>query len=96
MSASGDAMNKSILAMLTSIEPMLSNPAITQNMTPVQKSEFAELKGHLAQMKSEIAAGTITTPKEQQAKMMRIQGLVMRMMSAGLTRTPAPAMEAKK
>lgn len=96
MSAQGDAMNKSILAMLTSIEPMLSNPAITQNMTPVQKSEFAELKGHLAQMRSEIAAGKITTPKEQQVKMMRIQGLVMRMMSAGMSMPKAPPAEAKK
>lgn len=88
MSAQGDAMNRSVLAMLNSVEPMLNNPAITQNMTQLQKSEFNELKQHLAQLKADIASGKITTPAEQQAKMLRIQGLVMRMMSAGLS---APA-----
>ncbi len=97
MSAQGDAMNKSVLGMLNSVEPMLSNPAITQNMTALQKSEFAELKQHLAQMKADIAAGKVTTAAEQQAKMMRIQGLVMRMMSAGLTMPKAaPPAEGKK
>jgi len=96
MSASGDAMNKSVLAMLTSIEPMLNNPQITQNMTLQQKSEFAELKQTLATMKTEMAAGKITSSAEQQAKMMRIQGLVMRMMSAGMAMPKAAAPEAKK
>lgn len=97
MSAAGDAMNKSVLGMLNSVEPMLNNPAIQQNMTPLQKSEFNELKQHLAQMKSDIAAGKISTPAEQQAKMLRIQGLVMRMMSAGLTvPKAAPPADAKK
>ncbi len=96
MSASGDAMNKSIIAMLSSMEPMLNNPVITQNMTLQQKSEFAELKQTLATMKAEMAAGTITSPHEQQAKMMRIQRLVMRMMSASMTMPKAAVPEAKK
>lgn len=97
MSAQGDAMNRSVLGMLESVEPMLNNPAITQNMTQLQKSEFAELKQHLAQMKADIASGKITTPAEQQAKMLRIQGLVMRMMSAGMSMPKAaPAPEAAK
>ncbi len=96
MSASGDALNKSIIAMLNSMEPMLNNPAFTQNMTLQQKSEFAEFKQHLAVMKEEMAAGKITSPQEQQAKMMRIQGLMMRMMSAGMTMPKAATPEAKK
>lgn len=93
MSASGDAMNASVIGMLDSIGPMLNNPAITQGMTPPQKKDYAELQKMIAELKAGMAAKTITTPAQQQAQMMKIQGLVMRMMSAGITMpqfTPAP------
>lgn len=93
MSASGDAMNASVIGMLDSIGPMLNNPAITQGMTPPQKADYAELQKMIAELKAGMAAKTITTPAQQQAQMMKIQGLVMRMMSAGITMpqvTPAP------
>ncbi|MDP3544159.1 MAG: hypothetical protein Q8T11_16955 [Elusimicrobiota bacterium] len=84
LNAQGDAANRSMVAMLDSITPMLSNPAITQNMGPQQKADYAELIGMIQQLKADAAANTITSPAEQQAKMMKIQGLVMRMMSAGI------------
>lgn len=84
MSASGDAMNKSVLGMLDSIAPMLDNPAITQNMSLQQKSDYAELKKLITGLKTGMSANTITSPQEQQAQMMRIQQLVMRVMSAGI------------
>lgn len=98
MSAQGDAMNRSVVNMLETLAPMLDNPAITQGMTLQQKSDYAELKRALQELKNGMAASTITSPQEQQAKMMRIQQLVMRMMSAGLAMpkaAPAPAPGAK-
>lgn len=97
LNAQGDAANRSMVAMLDSIMPMLSNPAITRNMGPEQKAEFAELTGMIQQLKADAAANTITSPAEQQAKMMKIQGLVMRMMSAGIAMPkPQAPPEAKK
>jgi hypothetical protein len=91
MSAQGDALNKSIAGMLDSIAPMLNNPAITQNMTPQAKADFDELNTMLQELKSGIASNTITTPQEQQAKMLKIQQLVMRMLSSGLA-MPKPGL----
>jgi hypothetical protein len=81
--ASADAMNKGVLGMLDSMAPMLDNPAITQNMMPAQKADYLELKKMIADLRTGIATNSITSPQEQQAKMMKIQALVMRMMSAG-------------
>lgn len=97
MGSSGDAMNKSVIGMLDSIGPMLNNPLITKNMTPSQKADYAELTKLIADLKTGMAANTITSPQQQQEKMMKIQSLVMRMMSAGIQmpkQNPAP--EAKK
>lgn len=91
MTAQGDAMNKSMVGMLESISPMLSNPAITKNMNPQQKADFDELNRMLQELKTGIASNTITTPQEQQAKMMKIQQLVMRMLSTGLV-MPKPGL----
>jgi hypothetical protein len=99
MSASGDALNKSMVAMLDSLAPMLNNPMITKNMTPQQKADFAELQKMMSDLKAGIAANTLTSAQEQQAKMMKIQQIVMRMMSAGMTMPKpqsAPAPGAKK
>lgn len=90
MSAQGDALNKSIAGMLDSIAPMLNNPAITQNMSPQQKADYAELKKMMADMRTSMAENTLTSPQEQQARMMKIQQLVMRMVSAGMTMPKAP------
>lgn len=97
MNAAGDAMNKSMIGMLDSLGPMLNNPMITQNMTLQQKSDYAELKRSIETLKAEMIQGKITSPKEQQEKMTRIQGLVMRMMG-GLTAPQAapPAAGASK
>jgi hypothetical protein len=92
-------MNKSALGMLNAMAPMLNNPMITKNMTPQQKADFNELQTMIADLKSGIASNTITTAQDQQAKMMKIQQLLMRMMSAGMAMPklqPAPAAEAKK
>jgi hypothetical protein len=89
LNAQGDAANRSMVAMLDSITPLLNNPAITRSMGPQQKADYAELTGMIQQLKADAAANTITSPAEQQAKMMKIQGLVMRMMSAGIA-TPKP------
>ena len=91
MTAQGDAMNKSMVGMLESISPMLNNPAITKNMTPQAKADFDELNKMLQELKSGIASNTITTPQEQQAKMLKIQQLVMRMLSTGLV-MPKPGL----
>jgi hypothetical protein len=99
MSASGDAMNKSMVAMLDSLAPMLNNPMITKNMTPQQKADFAELQKMMSELKTGIATNSTTSAQEQQAKMMKIQQVVMRMMSAGMTMPKpqlAPAPGAKK
>ena len=85
MSAQGDAMNKSMVAMLDTMGPLLNNPMITQNMGPAQKADFAELTGMIRDLKAGMAARTITSPQEQQAKMAKIQQLVMRVMSSGMT-----------
>lgn len=84
MNAQGDAMNKSMAGMLDAIEPMLNNPMITQNMTPQQKSDYAELKRMMRDFKTSLAANTLPSHQEQQARLMQIQGLVMRMVSAGM------------
>lgn len=92
MSASGDAMNKSVITMLDSIGPMLNNPLITQGMSLQQKSEYAELKRMISDMKTDMVQGKTMTSAEHQAKMMKIQNLMMRMMSAGIAPPPpAPA-----
>lgn len=97
MSAQGDALNRSIAGMLESIAPMLNNPAIAQNMSPQQKADYAELKRMLADMRTSMASNTITSPQEQQAQMMKIQQLVMRMVSAGMTMPKtAPAAPGEK
>lgn len=85
MNAAGDAMNKSMIGMLDSLGPMLNNPMITQNMTLQQKADYAELKRTIETLKADMVQNKITSPKEQQERMTRIQGLVMRMMSAGLS-----------
>ena len=98
MSASGDAMNKSVITMLDSMAPLLNNPAITKNMSLQQKADYVELKRMITDMKTGMIENKITSPQEQTAKMMKIQQLVMRMMSAGMTLpTPqtAPAPGAK-
>jgi hypothetical protein len=89
MSASGDAMNKSVITMLDSMAPLLNNPAITKNMSLQQKADYVELKRMIADMKTGMIENKITSPQEQTAKMMKIQQLVMRMMSAGMT-MPSP------
>jgi hypothetical protein len=91
MTAQGDAINKSMVGMLESISPMLSNPAITKGMNPQQKADFDELNKMLQDLKTGIASNTITTPQEQQAKMLKIQQLVMRMLSTGLA-MPKPGL----
>lgn len=97
LNAQGDAANRSMVAMLDSITPLLNNPAITRSMGPQQKADYAELTGMIQQLKADAAANTITSPQEQQAKMMKIQSLVMRMMSAGIAMPkPQAPPEAKK
>ncbi len=91
MSASGDAMNRSVIAMLDSMAPLLNNPAITKGMSLQQKADYVELKRMMADMKTGMIENRITSPQEQQARMMKIQQLTMRMMSAGL---PMPAPQA--
>lgn len=89
MSASGDAMNKSIVTMLDAIAPMLNNPAITKNMTLQQKADYVELKRMISDLKTGMIENKITSPQEQQARMMKIQQLTMRMVSAGMAMPPA-------
>lgn len=96
MSAAGDAMNKSVLGMLDSMAPMLNNPAITQNMSLQQKSDYAELKGLIATLRSDMATGKRTSDQEQQARMLKIQQMTMRLMSAGMTMPKPSAPEPPK
>lgn len=85
MSASVDALNRSMIGMLDSIAPMLNNPTITKNMTPRQKADYAELKTMMQDLKTGMASNTRTSSQDQQAKMLKIQQIVMRLMSAGMT-----------
>lgn len=96
LNTQADAANRSMVAMLDSITPLLSNPAITRGMGPAQKADYAELTRMIQQLKADAAANTITSPAEQQAKMMKIQGLVMRMMSAGISMPKPQPPEAGK
>lgn len=92
MSAKGDAMNKSVVAMLDSIAPMLNNPALTKNMGPQQKADFAEMNKLMAEMKNGIASNSPQPPEQRQKDMLRFQNLMMRMLSAA----PAPEMPAAR
>jgi len=98
MKAQGDTMNKSAIAMLDSIAPMLNNPIFTQNMSLQQKSDFNALKALIQDMKADMASNKITSPQEQQAKMLKIQQLMMRVLSSGMTmpKAAAPAPGANK
>ncbi len=94
MSSQADAMNKSVIGMLDSMAPMLNNPAITQNMTPQQKADYDELKTLILELRNGMAANKVISPQEQQAKMIKVQQLVMRMMSAGVSGPKRPATSA--
>ncbi|MEQ1920614.1 MAG: Yip1 family protein, partial [Elusimicrobiota bacterium] len=98
MKAQGDAMNKSAIAMLDSIAPMLNNPIFTKNMSPQQKSDFIALKALIQDLKTDMADNKISSPQEQQAKMIKVQQLMMRVLSSGMTlpKTAAPAAGAQK
>ncbi len=86
LSAQGDALNKSVISMLDSIAPMLNNPLVTRGMTPLQKSDYATLKNMIQELRGSMLANARVSPQEQQAKMLKIQELVMRVMSAGINR----------
>ncbi|MBI5245557.1 MAG: hypothetical protein HY923_00120 [Elusimicrobia bacterium] len=90
MTAQGDAMNKSVLAMLDSMAPMLNSPAITKNMSPQQKADFAELNKLISELKNGIATNATSTPEQRQKDMTRVQNLMMRMLS-GVQMPPIPA-----
>jgi hypothetical protein len=98
MSAQGDAMNKSVAAMLDSMLPMLNNPALTKNMSPQQKADFAELNKIIAEMKDGMTSNAALTPQESRQQMARIQNLMMRMLSAApaMPKPPAAPPEGKK
>lgn len=98
MRAQGDAMNRSAITMLDSISPMLNNPVLTQNMSLEQKSDFVALKTMIQDMKTDMSNNKITSPQEQQAKMLKIQQLMMRVLSSGMTmpKAAAPAAGAKQ
>jgi hypothetical protein len=81
VSAQTDALSSSVVGMLGSIEPMMNNPAVTQNMSLQQKADYKELKSLISELKDDIASKKHSTPKEQQAQMLKIQSLVMRMMA---------------
>ena len=95
--AQGDAMNKSAFAMFDSIAPMLNNPLFTQSMSLEQKSDFAALKTLIQEMKTDMAENKSLSPQEQQTKMLKIQQLMMRVLSSGMTmpKTAAPTSGAK-
>ncbi len=82
ISSSGEAMKKSVVNMLDAMAPMLDNPAITRNMTIQQKADYAELKKMIQDMKNGMAANTLISPQEQQAQMIKIQQLMMRLIGA--------------
>lgn len=86
----GSALNQSVVNMLDSITPALDNAAITKNMTLQQKSDYAKLKNMIGELKTDAAANTTASPAQQQAQMLKIQELVMRMMSAGMSGPGAP------
>jgi len=83
VNAKADALGDSVVGMLDSLEPMLNNPAITQGMSLQQKSDFKELKGLIAELKGDIAGKRQVSAKDQQAQMLKIQSLVLRMMAPG-------------
>ena len=98
-SVQGDALNKSVIKMLDSLTPILSNPALTAKMAPQQKADFNELNTLIADMKARLASKASITNQEQQRQMMRIQELMMRLMSHSMSMpkaSPAAAPEAKR
>lgn len=96
--ANAAELNKSLLAMLDSILPMVNNPAMTAKMTPAQKADFAEVNKMIGELKNSIATNEQMTEKERERRMQKVQELTMRMMTSSLAAMPAlpPAGAVKK
>ncbi len=89
MRAQGDAMNKSVLAMLDSMMPMLKSAGSAKNMTAAQRADYAELTKLMDEMRTSLAENKPMSPQQHGEQMLKIQRLSMRMMAAGLA-APAP------
>jgi hypothetical protein len=88
VSARSDALSGSVVNMLSTLEPMLNSPAITQNMSIQQKSDYKELKGLISTLKGDIASKKHVSPKDQQDQMLKIQRLLMGLMAPGAAAKP--------
>jgi hypothetical protein len=88
VSAQSDALGNSVVNMLSTLEPMLNNPAITQNMSLQQKSDYKELKGLIAALKGDIASKKHVSAKDQQDQMLKIQRLLMGLMTPAAAAKP--------
>ncbi|MEK7388984.1 MAG: hypothetical protein AAB036_04745 [Elusimicrobiota bacterium] len=82
--AEGADMNRSVVAMLDSLGPIIKNSVAGRDMTPRQRADFAELTKMIDKLKKTVASGHRVTPDEQREQMLKIQELTMRMMSSGL------------
>jgi hypothetical protein len=85
-------MQNSAVGMLDAMAPMLSNPAITKNMTAQQKADLKDLQAMMADLRAQALSGHSLSDPAFGKKMMKLQALSMRLMSSGLRAPPgAPA-----
>lgn len=92
----GDALRANVEGMVASILPLLDNPAISRNLDAQGKADMAEIRGILAKLNGQSAAGTINA-QDHAKTMQRIQEITMRlMMSSMKNAAPARAPETKR
>ena len=76
-------LNASMIAMLDSLGPMLSDPRVVAGLKPSQRADLAELKRLIGEAKTEMKADKFDR-KANDARIMKIQALTMRLMEANI------------
>lgn len=92
--AQARVMQAGAAGMLDSIMPMISNPALTKNMTAAQKADLKELQDLMADLKAQLNSGHSVSDAAFAQKMQRMQALSLKMMTAAAaaqTAAPPPA-----
>jgi hypothetical protein len=81
--------------LLSSVMPLLSNPALTRGMTPDQQKQMQQLVGTIGQLQGSLQSGQPMTAAQQQAMLQTVQqamrGMPMQATPATPTQHAAPA-----
>jgi hypothetical protein len=89
--AAAKGMEANAVGMLDAMTPMLSNPAITRNMTPEQKANLKELQGMMADLKAQASSGKRLSDPDFALRMSRYQQLMLKVMAAAAAAPPPAA-----